>query len=217
MTTKTTYLLLFLATLVLAPNVFASGIVVDFSQPGIQAGCAPGTDFASYFPPGCTVGTTITNQYDPLVDFTTANGINYVVDQSVFGTYPGAPTGGNYLAVNTTPVFGSPVAVLTATFNTDYSGDLISFYLADSNPIPNPRVIVQSFDSLGNLIETVDLTTVGATLHLTTGNVHSVKFFDNGGDGFVLDNLIVEPEPGTVLLMGTGLLVLGFVIRRKTS
>lgn len=145
---------------------------------------------------------------------------------------PGAvlPIGGNYLAINTAGTDPGNPATVTIDFQrngaTWYAqGNTISLDVWDTNPTPSPRVILTAFDDLGNVAEVInfvpgsgDSETVTFT---TTSLISRIELLDNGGDGHVIDNLQYQlqntgvPEPGSVALVGGGLLLAGLLRRRK--
>ena len=140
------------------------------------------------------------------------------------------PIGGNYLAVNTSNgVFGTPT-VVTVNFQENGStwfarGDTITLDLWDTESSPSPRVTVLVYDDLGTQVETVGFTPVsggiGSVAVTYTGLVSRLEIVDSGGDGHIVDNLgfalenTAAPEPGSVVLAGTGLLLAGFLGRRR--
>lgn len=190
---------------------FAS-TTINFSEVGLTPGWGPDPWFA-----GSPKGTDLNTQFlSSGALFEVANGAAYVTNSS-FCTGTSSLAWGEFLAVNTTPPYVGTGAVLRLTFwnptNSSeaavVNGGDINFSISDQNSAPTDRVIVRSYDVYDNLLETVTLNSYVDVLGFTGGSVHRVDFFDNGSDGFVVDDLSfgnvgVAPEPGTLAVIGLG-------------
>jgi hypothetical protein len=171
----------------------SSALIIDFAEPQIPPGAGP--DSIPQFNGITPKGTVLGGQYSTVgVTFSVTNGVNYISNTAFMGPFAGAP-GGNFLTVNTMPVGSTPNAVLTMTFTgviSTYPGAGITFFLADTNVSPDPRVVVRSYDASNNFIEEVQLHQPFGNLGFTHGQVHRVEFIDAGGDGFILGNLVLS-------------------------
>jgi hypothetical protein len=107
---------------------------------------------------------------------------------------------------------GLPATVAASTF---------SVFVSDTNAVPTPRVILESFDLNGSFLEEQDLLSLGATLPFSKGQIHSVQFIDNGNDGHTIDDftfgpLTVVPEPASLTLLDIGAFgLVGYGWRRR--
>ena len=142
------------------------------------------------------------------------------------------PFGSNYLLVHTVGNLPGSPSVVTIDFQRNGStwfaqGNSISIDLWDTNPIPDPRITLVAYDDLGNPVETINFSPLSGdsgTVGLTTysGLVSRIEITDAGGDGYIADNLNFNlentapvPEPGSVVLVGGGLLLAGLLRRRR--
>lgn len=185
---------------------------INFSEIGLTPGWGPNPWFA-----GNPKGTDINTQFlGSGALFEVSNGAAYVSSSS-FCSGTSSLGWDDFLAVNTTPPYVGAGAILRLTFwnptnSTEaavVNGGDINFMVSDANKTPTDRVIVRSYDIHDNLLETVALRSFVDVLGFTTGSVHRVDFFDNGSDGFVIDDLSygnvgVAPEPGTLAVIGLG-------------
>jgi len=160
----------------------------------------------------------------------TSNGIDFLSNDVIYPVagYPGL---GQSLMFNTVPPYAQPEARLTLSFvlptdsaqPMEVAGDTLSFFVCDTEWATN-SVRVQTYGLDGNMIETWDLNSFGATKTFTTGAVSKIVFIDLGSDGFLLDTLSFTryvpppppiPEPGTALLLGAGLAAAAALYRSK--
>ena len=185
---------------------------ITFDEPGLTAGYGPQQ-------PGQTpAGTVLANQLNALgVVFSNNSVVNYVSSTAFL---PGFQLNGNFLIVLYDPMPDTPLAgTLILNFFTPMPGASISFDLYDGNTIPSPRVVVRSFDGLGNPLQTLNLMTAGENMTFSLGSVASITFEDTGGDGFVIGDLsfgaLSAPEPGSYLLLASGLAVVALARRRR--
>lgn len=150
----------------------------------------------------------------------------------VINNEPGAvlPIGGNYLAINSINTDPNNPTTVTIDFQSRgpswyAQGNTISLDVWDTNPTPSPRVVLTAFDDLGNVAEVINFVPgvgdSGTVTFSTTSLISRIELLDNGGDGHVIDNLQFQlentaaPEPGSVALVGGGLLLAGLLRRRK--
>jgi|GEM_PF-7079868 hypothetical protein len=172
---------------------------------------------------GLAPGNTLTNQLASYgVLFSVSNGT--IVVSNSWTPPAGSTITGQYVAVNST-ISSTGQATVAFVSPSDPSvngwvnGASISFDLWDTNATPSPRVTVNAYDMNAVLLGTFNLTSeyVNAA-NPFSGNVHSLVFVDDGGDGHVIDNLsfgdiTVVPEPGTFVLLGAGLMVVSLARR----
>src|SRR5262249_30352646 len=145
-----------------------SASVITFNEPGLVAGVGPDPYFS-----GAQKGTLLTNQFASLgVLFSIGvDGAAYISNDSYLGAAGNPAMTGNYLVVNSLPPnnIGLPSTTLHVSFVDPLTGLFttasgVSAMVTDSNAVPDPRVIVNAFDLLGNLIETHNLTNFWSTL-----------------------------------------------------
>lgn len=149
---------------------------------------------------GLPPGTPITNQFQRqgVIFSAPANATVRLVDDAIAGSWPTA-SGEFYLAINTNPPV-SPGAVVTATF-VDGCGrpattDTLSLFAVDSNPTPNPRIAARSFDASGALLEERTLEPETAQLSFDVGGIARLELDDLGGDGHLIDDLVIDHRAG---------------------
>lgn len=176
---------------------------------------------------GLGVGDILTTQLGSLgVIFSTSLGTTAIGDSTDYPP-PGASTiTGQYVILGSTDVLVTP-AILSVFF-VDPSNPVVP-RIVDGSTIfidlwdTESNVTVHAYDDGGSLLGTVTLNTLFANaMGGFTGDVHRLDFVDDGADGFVLDNLVFGditpvPEPGTLALMGLGLLAVAFGLRRKRA
>lgn len=220
---------LFSLFLVFSMGVFClpcpvSAVTLTFSEPGLIPGFGP-----DQIQTGTPKGTLLTNQLASLgVLVSTTPGTEGVAWVTNATFVPGAPTGDS-LAINTFPgrtpittsfAFVDPANPLVSGV---VDGSSLSVFVIDSEAIPDPRVIVRTFNHNGILLEEQGLHAFTAPLTFTMGQVARVDFFDNGGDGHLIDNfsfgsitaIAAVPEPSTFLLVAAGALGLLVYGRRR--
>lgn len=154
------------------------------------------------------------------------------VSSEAFVQNGGGAYGTNYLVVHTWPQ-GLPPGTLTINFvspsNSSLAGTVVgtglSLYVKDTES----TVRFDLYGLSNNLLETWNLTTVNPLpdpprIHTftTAGDVNKIVVTDLGGDGFTLDEITfgeitAVPEPGTLALLGAGLVALGLISRRRRS
>lgn len=199
----------------------AADVTINFGEVGLTPGFGPDPWFS-----GNPKGTDLTNQFAGVgALFSVVSGAAYVANSSFVS---GCSSLGwdDFLAVNTTPPYGTSQAVLSVRFvdPTDgvtpafVAGGSISFRVSDINPVPSNRVIIRTLDTNDQLIEQVSLTQFQDVLGFTTGDVAKIQFIDNGSDGFVIDDLsfgavTVAPEPSTLIALAP--LGIALLARRK--
>ncbi|HEX3476967.1 MAG TPA: thrombospondin type 3 repeat-containing protein [Kofleriaceae bacterium] len=158
---------------------------------------------------GLPAGTAITNQFQAqgVIFSPPANASVRIVDDAMVGAFP-TDSGEFYLAINTVPEV-PPGAITTATF-VDPCGqptttDTLSLFVVDTNPVPDPRVAVRTFDASGGFLE--ERTLVGTTtarLTFSVGGIASMQLDDLGGDGHLIDDvtIAVDNDPDHDLVCG---------------
>lgn len=202
--------------LILASTIHAT--TITFNEMPLAPGNPPGL--------GLPAGTVLSDQFASfgILFSSTAQGVVYLSNASFIGT----PPSDNFAGFNTLPVFAQPWATMTITFvdplnsaiPLTVAGSSLSLSLDDTNAIPADRMFARTFDANGLMIEERALRAQHEVIAFTSGQVTRLELFDNGGDGFVVDNLTYTlqpthvPEPGTMLLLGAGLVVLGAIRRR---
>ncbi len=184
---------------------------ITFDEPGLVAGFGPNPYF-----PGTPKGTEVTDQFTALgVIFSiNANNAEYVSTLAITGGL-GGPSGGNLLAVNTTPFDSGERAILTARFidptgsgsQATVAGSSFSVFVADTEQ----SVRVSTFGLDGSLLEVQNMNTQGSILNFSTGQIARVEFLDLGGDGHTIDDftfgqISVVPEPSMLILFSSGLI-----------
>lgn len=211
----------FLMTAAIMSSTPAFPTTITFNEAGLVAGFGPQQLGLN------PQGTALSNQLASLgVTFTNNGVVNYVSDGPSTGFIAGAS--GNYLVVLNNTILGPPpFGYLTATFGANGANN-ISLDLFDGNANPSPRVVVRAYDASNTQLgASLGLMNFGGTL--TIPFAHHIQIEDTGADGFVIDNLSFTlaangngnvahaPEPGTWLLLGAGLTVLGTIRRRKAA
>ncbi|MBN8728957.1 MAG: PEP-CTERM sorting domain-containing protein [Acidobacteria bacterium] len=215
-------LLVVFATLLLAVPAF-SAVLVDWETPPFTVNANGSINGSSADPgfdnPLVTLGVDITGD---------ANTLNLRV---ITGEPAPIPWGSNYLLVHTVGNNAASPSVVTIDFQRNGStwfaqGNTISIDLWDTNTIPDPRITLVAYDDMGNIAETIGFSPVSGdtgTVSFTTASLISrVEITDAGGDGYIADNLnfnlentAAVPEPGSVALVGGGLLLVGLLRRRR--
>jgi hypothetical protein len=157
---------------------------------------------------GLPAGTPITTQFQAqgVIFSAPANAIVRIVDDAMVGAWP-TDSGDFYLAINTSSGL-PPGAITTATF-VDPCGqptttDILSLIAVDSNPVPNPRVAVRSFDANGGFLEERTLGPTAERLTFSIGGIASMELDDLGGDGHLIDDvtIAVDNDPDDDLVCG---------------
>lgn len=157
----------------------------------------------------------------------------------------GGGTGGNELLVlnNTQTRFGGRYNTTPGGANWLDSNDITNFYLTLNGPVqsifffmtdvedvaPGGAISIRGTDSFGDIVErTLSLGNLsnGASYFVaftSTGTIDQIRFLNlQRNDGFGIDDIGVInageiPEPGTIALLGAGLLGLGILRRRRAS
>jgi hypothetical protein len=217
-------LILAIAAMSFSRTASASGITFN------EAGLVPGVGPDPFFP-GSQKGTRLTNQLASagVLFSIDDDGAAYISNDFMMGAAGSPSMESNYLVVNSLP---TSLGLLSTTLHLTFVDPLtglattaggISMVVSDWNATPDPRVIVNAFDALGNLVETHNLYSYVATLAFEDSSIARLDFVDNGGDGHIVDNLVFSlnsdqanpnqvPEPGTLLLVLAG--VTGVARRR---
>ena len=150
---------------------------------------------------GLPAGTAITSQFQAqgLIFSAPGNASVRIVDDAMVGSWP-TDSGEFYLAINTVPAV-PPGAVVTATF-VDPCGqptttDTLSLIAVDSNPVPDPRMAVRTFNAAGGFLEERTLDSETARLTFSVGGIASMELDDLGGDGHLIDDvhIAVDNDP----------------------
>lgn len=209
---------LFALSMMVAP--VGAGII-GFEDAFLTAGFGPDSVHV-----GGTKGTPVANQYlGSGVLFSVSGGVDYTSGAG-FVSCAGC-TGSKWLTFNTVPVLTGPAGTLTVQFvqpgNAGVLGTVLasglSFWIADNEA----NKLATFYDISGNSLGTFQLSSAGATGSIVTGTpVNKIVFTDTGSDGFSIDQLTFGditavqgiPEPGTLALLGSGLVALGFFTRR---
>lgn len=143
------------------------------------------------------------------------------------------PFGTNFLLVHTVDNDVLNPSVVTIDFQRNGStwfaqGNSISIDLWDLNTIPDPRITLVAYDDLGAVAEVVgfspgNLDGSGTVTFTTSSLISRIEITDAGSDGYIADNLNFQlentaavPEPGSVALVGSGLLLAGLLRRRRS-
>lgn len=194
--------------LLIVASLPACGNVPEWNKPlGVeQLAINPST--ITFDESGLPAGTAITTQFQAqgVIFSAPANASVRIVDDAMVGAWP-TDSGEFYLAVNTLPAV-PPGAIATATF-VDPCGqptttDTLSLIAVDSNPEPNPRVAVRSFDAGGRFLEERTLGPTTARLTFSVGGIASMELDDLGADGFLIDDvtIAVDNDPDGDLVCG---------------
>lgn len=184
---KLVFLLLVLSLSTLA---FAGSETINFEQ------------YAGY--------TQITNQYSGMgVTFDSA--LQLVAPSYDYFDFP--PHSGNGVITD------DPSSTITMTFAAGFAGSSITGWF--NAPF---GMTATAYDSLGHVLGTfTGSTTPGVTQQFTLsglGYIAKITFDDaGGGDALTLDDLSWTPlpEPSSLLVLGSGLLTFGTLLRRKIS
>jgi hypothetical protein len=147
---------------------------------------------------GLPAGTVITNQFQAqgVIFSAPANAIVRIVDDAMVGAFP-TDSGDFYLAINTSN--GLPPGAITTARFVDACGqptttDTLSLFAVDTNPVPNPRVAVRTFDAGGGFLEERTLGTTTARLTFSVGGIASMELDDLGGDGHLIDDVTIAVD-----------------------
>ncbi|MGA7157723.1 MAG: PEP-CTERM sorting domain-containing protein [Acidobacteriaceae bacterium] len=168
---------------------------------------------------GYASGTVFTNQF-PGVDFSNATVLTEGI--SLSSDYP--PESGVNVVYNAvsgpmTITFTDPVAYFEGYFTYDQPLVIDAYNAAD--------VLVDSYDSVcsANYIGSGTACSPNELGEVTGTDITEVTIAGGGGDNFTLDNAeftgsinsATTPEPGTIALLGTGILGLVGSFRRKLA
>jgi hypothetical protein len=184
--------------LLIAASLPACGQDPEWNEPlGVeQLAVTPST--ITFDESGLPAGTAITTQFQAqgMIFSAPANASVRIVDDAMAGAWP-TDSGDFYLAVNTLPAV-PPGAIARARF-VDRCGqptttDTLSLIAVDSNPEPNPRVAVRSFDAGGRFLEERTLGPTTARLTFSVGGIASMELDDLGGDGFLIDDVTIAVD-----------------------
>lgn len=187
--------------LLMAASLSACGHDPEWNEPlGVeQLEVSPST--ITFDESGLPAGTAITTQFQAqgVIFSAPANASVRIVDDAMVGAWP-TDSGEFYLAVNTVPAM-PPGAIATARF-VDRCGqptttDTLSLIAVDSNPDPNPRMAVRSFDASGQFLEERTLGPETARLTFSVGGIASMELADLGGDGFLIDDVTIAVDRST--------------------
>lgn len=147
---------------------------------------------------GLPAGTPITTQFQPqgVIFSAPANASVRLVDDAMVGAFP-TDSGDFYLAINT--VSGGPPGVVVTGRFVDACGqptttDTLSLFAVDTNPVPDPRVAVRTFDAGGAFLEERTLHTTTARLTFSVGGIASMELDDLGGDGHLIDDVAIAVD-----------------------
>jgi hypothetical protein len=82
--------------------------------------------------------------------------------------------------------------------------DTLSLFAVDSNPVPDPRMAVRTFDAGGGFLEQRTLDSTTARLTFSVGGIASMELDDLGGDGHLIDDvtIAVDNDPDHDLVCG---------------
>ncbi|MBK5294448.1 MAG: PEP-CTERM sorting domain-containing protein [Acidobacteriia bacterium] len=178
---------------------------------GIASAATTTIDFEG-FTAGDTIATVNATTTPLGVTFGLVNGDFAIVDYTALSPLSGKTAQNNY----SESYAGPPV--LTATFGVGVYSDNLSIDVWDTNQDVN--VLIYNGATLLQTVIFSGATTGTATFTpgFTVTSLSVVDISTNAkGDGFNVDNLVFEavPEPGTYLMMGAGLGLLGLLRRRR--
>jgi Domain of unknown function DUF11 len=182
----------------MAASLPACGHDLEWNEPlGVEQ-LAVNSSTITFDESGLPAGTAITTQFQAqgVIFSAPANASVRIVDDAMVGAWP-TDSGEFYLAVNTVPAT-PPGAIATARF-VDRCGqptttDTLSLIAVDSNPEPNPRMAVRSFDASGRFLEERTLGPETARLTFSVGGIASMELADLGGDGFLIDDVTIAVD-----------------------
>ena len=207
--------------------------LIDFTGPGLTPGFGPDPYFTGT--PKGTLNLTDEFQSTGLLISQDGGGVNFVTDETFLGYSANAPSG-SLLAIETTT---GPETTMSFAFKDPSGsglpafadGSTVSVFVTDNDPIPDPRVVVTSFDKNGSVLEVLTLSTDSATLIFSIGEIARLEFLDNGGDGFAIGAVafgeltVVPPPVPAISPVGLTVMILSISIvaawstyrRRKAS